>query len=49
MWIKMELHGTKLLYVGVYYHLKESDEESLNQLENSLTRIGTNDEHLIMR
>ncbi len=22
MWIKMELYGTKLLYVDVYYHLK---------------------------
>ena len=39
LWCKISLAGRKTLYVGAYYRPHESDVDSLNQLEASLSKM----------
>ena len=39
LWVKIELLGSKPLYVGAYYKPDESDEHSLSELNSSLSKF----------
>ena len=39
MWCKIEITGSKNLYVGAYYRPHEKDEESLHEMEISIQRL----------
>ena len=39
LWVKIELLGSKPLYVGAYYKPDESDEHSLSELNSSLSQF----------
>ena len=48
LWCKVEVHGSRNLHIGAYYRPHERDEESLDQLTQSLQRLGKNSEHVIL-
>ena len=39
LWTKLDIKGSKTLFIGAYYRPHENDEESLNELEKSLARL----------
>ena len=48
LWAKINIKGSKVLHVGAYYRPNEGDENSLDQLEASLLRIGNRDENILL-
>ena len=48
LWCRVEIQGSKNLHIGAYYRPHERDEESLNQLEASLNRLGDTNDNIIL-
>lgn len=48
LWCKLNTKGSKTLQIGAYYRPHEDDEDSLNELETSLQRIGSRNENVIL-
>ena len=48
LWGRLNLYGSKMLHLCAYYRPKESDEESLLELENSLAKLRSKHENVII-
>ncbi len=48
LWCKVNIQGMKQLLIGAYYSHNEEDADILNELEESLNRLGNRDDHLLL-